>query len=175
VSEINPDEQVFPNNVVKCLGIVMPSLGDPNELFVIKRPLRPTDPNKSVGIYSTLWQPNEDSYEMGHNNLLGQPVGAMPGEPTLSQYQIGIQTLVKHSDTEAALAISSILNKRIRAVLYRNDPLRLALGSLYVQDSTSRESMKRWGVRSQRYMSNEIEGKFVFVSVLDFWIETEMI
>lgn len=167
-------ETVFPNNVVKCLGIVLPGIGDEGELTVLKRPLRPTDPDKSIGIYGTMWNPVESSYEMGHFNTLGTPVGAMPGEPTLSDYQIGIQTLVKHSDTEAALAISSVLNKRVRTVLYRNQPLRLALASLYVEDGTSRESTKRWGVRSQRYMSNEIEGKFVFVSVLDFWIETEM-
>lgn len=165
-------DAVFPNNVVKCLGIVMPALGDVDELTVLRRPLRPTDPNKSIGVYATLWTPDERSYEMGHLNVLGQQSG--PSEPSLSSYQIGIQTLVKHGDTEQALAIASVLNKRVRAVLYRNEPLRVALGSLYVQDSTSRESMRRWGVRSQRYFSNEIEGKFVFTSVLDFWIETEM-
>lgn len=165
-------DSVFPNNVVKCLKIVMPALGDDGELTVLARPLRPSDPNKSIGVYGTLWMPDERSYEMGHNNVLGQP--SSPSEPTLATYQIGIQTLVKHSDTEAALAVGSVLNKRVRAVLYRNGPLQVALGSLYVEDSTSRESLKRWGVRSQRYFSNEIEGKFVFTSVLDFWIETEM-
>lgn len=151
----------FPNNVVECLATVLPSVDEDCTLY--KRPLRPTDPNYALSVYGTLWQPNEESYEMGH----------LTGEPTLATYQIGIQTLVKDGDTERALGISSILTKRVRTVLYRNEPLRVALGSLYVQDENSTERLRRWGVRSQRYMSNDIEGKFVTISVLDFWIETE--
>lgn len=161
---IDPEaEAVFPFNFVKCLGIVLPGMDA--DVTVVKRPLRPTDPNYAVGVYGTLWQPMEDSFEIGHSS---------PSEPTLSQYQVGVQTLVKDGDTERGLAISSILANRVRSVLYRNQPLRLALGSLYVQDGASRESMRRWGVRSQRYMSNDIEGTFVTISVLDLWIETEM-
>lgn len=151
----------FPNNVVECLAIVLPSVDE--DVTVYKRPLRPTDPNYAISVYSTLWQPQEDSYEMGH----------LETEPTLSNYQIGIQTLVKDGDTERALGISSVLTKRVRTVLYRNEPLRVALGSLYVEEGSLKESLRRWGVRSQRYMSNDIEGKFVTISVLDFWIETE--
>lgn len=154
---------VFPNNVVACLKIVLPGI-DPDVTFY-SRPLRPTDPNYAISAYGTLWQPNEESYEMGHS---------APSEATLNTYQIGIQTLVKDGDTERGLAVSSILTNRVRAVLYRNEPLRLALGSLYVQDATFRESMRRWGIRNQRFMSNDIEGTFVTISVLDLWIETEM-
>lgn len=156
-------EAVFPYNFVRCLNIVLPGIDE--DVTVYNRPLRPTDPNYALGIYGTLWQPNEESYEMGH--------GA-PSEPTLSSYQVGVQTLTKDGDTERGLVTSSILANRVRAVLYRNEPLRLALGSLYVQDGNSRESMRRWGVRSQRYMSNDLEGTFVTISVLDLWIETEM-
>lgn len=158
-------EAVFPNNVVRCLEIVLPGI-DP-DVAVFPRPLRPSDPDHSIGVYAALWQPDEDSYEM---KGIGSPHAS---EPTLQTYQIGIQSLVKHGDSTVALAISSILNNRIRSVLYRNAPLAVALGSLYTDDGTVRESMRRWGVRSQRYMSNDIEGKFVFISVLDFWIETE--
>lgn len=161
---IDPNEEaVFPNNVVSILSTVFEGI-DP-DLITLKRPLRPTDPNYSVGTYGTLWQPNEDSHEMGH---------AAPSEATLSNYQIGVQTLVKDGDSERALVVSSILTNRVRAVLYRNQPLRVALGSLYVTDDLYRESMRRWGVRNQRFMSNDIDGKFVTVSVLDLWIETEM-
>ncbi len=158
-------EQAFPNNVVNllCLPAALPSI-DP-DMTLLKRPLRPSDPNYALGIYGTLWTPNDDSQEMR---------GVNAGEPTLSSYQIGIQTLVKDGDIEKGLAISSILAKRIRAVLYRNQPLRVALQSLYVQDGAFRESARRWGARSQRYMSNDIEGTFVTISVLDLWIETEM-
>lgn len=152
----------FPNNVVDAIAEVVPGI-DP-DVTVYRRPLRPTDPNYAVSVYGTMWTPDEESFEIGH---------ASPGEPTLQKYQIGIQTLVKDGDTVRALAQSTILASRIRAVLYRNADMRVALASLYVQDGASRESMKRWGINSQRFMSNDIEGKFVTISVLDLWIETE--
>lgn len=163
------EEAVFPNNFVEVLAIVLPGIDE--ETTVQKRPLRPTDPNYSLGIYATLWQPNEDSYEIGH---LGGLIDAGPNEATLSTYQIGIQVLVKDSDSSRALAVSSLLNRRVRSVLYRNDALRLALAGLYTTEGSVTERLKRWGIRSQRYLSNDIEGKFVFVSVLDMFIETEV-
>ena len=160
---IDPDlEAVFPNNVVECLSIVLPGV-DP-DLTVYHRPLRGTDPNYSLGVYGTLWTPNEQSYEINPK---------MNPEPTLQEYQIGIQTLVKDGDPVRALRVGSILNKRVRGVLYRNAPLRVALGQLKVEDGTYPESFRRCGIRTQRYMSNDLEGAFVFISVIDFWIETE--
>lgn len=156
-------EAVFPGNVIECIAAVLPAVDA--DATVYKRPLRPTDPNYAIGIYATTWSPDEDSLEIGH---------APPQEATLNSYQIGVQTLIKDGDTERGLAIGTIFARRVRSVLYRNEPLRIALGSLYVEDGSSRESMKRFGVRGQRFMSNDIEGKFVFISVLDYWIETEM-
>ena len=160
----DPTIAVFPQNFVNVLAPVLHAI-DEDQLTLAKRPLRPTDPNMSIGVYGTLWQPEEESYEMGHNP---------PQEPTLQQYQVGIQTLAKHGDVEALLNINSVLAYRIRTVLYRNQPLRLALGSLKVEDATFTESLRRWGIRTQRYMSNDVEGTFVTSSVLDLWIETEM-
>ena len=161
---IDPDAQPgFPNNVVKCLQIVLPGIDE--DVVVFPRPLKPTDPNFSVGVYGALWTPNQDSNEIGH---------IAPGEPTLGTYRLGIQTVTKDGDSERGLATSSILANRIRTVLYRNQPLRVALGSLQVQDGDFKESLRRWGISNQQYMSNELDGTFVTVSVLDLWIETEM-
>ena len=167
---IDPTEEaVFPNNFVEILAVVLPGIDE--ECTLYKRPLRPTDPNYALGVYATIWTPNEDSYEMGH---LGMAYSVGPNEPTLSNYQIGIQVLVKDGDTSRALAVSSLLNRRVRSVLYRNDDLRLALAGLSTTEDGVVEHLKRWGIRSQRYMSNDIEGKFVFISVLDMFIETEV-
>jgi hypothetical protein len=160
---ITADESVFPNNVVELLEISFQGI-DP-DLTVLKRPLRPSDPNQCIGVFPALWQPEEDSLEMGHS---------APHEPTLAQYQIGIQAFVKDGDEIRGLAIHSILSKRVRGVLYRDQALRVALQSLYVSDGVSTESLRRWGVRTQRYMNNDIDGKFVYVSTLDYWIETEV-
>jgi hypothetical protein len=160
---IDPDtESVFPNNVVECLAIVLPAV-DP-DVVLLRRPLRGTDPPYSIGVYATLWTPDQESYEINPK---------MAPEPTLQEYQIGIQTLIKDGDPIRALRTASVLNKRVRGVLYRNAPLRVALGSLQVTDGTYVESFRRSGIRTQRYMSNDLEGAFVFISVIDFWIETE--
>ena len=163
---IDPDANpVFPNNVVAALGPVIEAID--SDCLALYRPLRPSDPNYSVGVYGTLWTPDDESMEIGH------PLNPM--ETTLQRYQIGIQTLVKDGDPMRGLTISSILTNRVRAVVYRNQPIRVALTSLYVVDSDGhRESLKRWGIRTQRFMSNEIEGQFITISVLDLWIETEM-
>ncbi|QEM40906.1 MAG: hypothetical protein [Phage AS32] len=160
---IDPNTPVFPQNVVNVLGDVLPSVD--SDVVFLPRPLRPSDPHMSLGVYGTVWMPDEESYEMGH---------IAPGEATLGNYQIGIQTLVKDGDSQRGLNISSILSYRLRTVLYRNEPLRLALGSLNVQDGNFNERMRRWKIRSQRFMSNDIEGSFVTTSVMDLWIETEM-
>ena len=168
---VDPDiEAVFPNNFVQVLSIVLPGIA--TEITLKKRPLRPTDPNYSIGVYATVWQPMEDSYEM--RGVLGGSGDVGPNEATLSRYQIGIQLLVKDSDSARALAVSSLLNRRIRSVLYRNTALRVALAALYATEDGVTERLQRWGIRNQRYLSNDIEGKFVFMSVLDMWIETEV-
>lgn len=154
---------VFPQNFVNTLSPVLDAID--SDLLILKRPLRPTDPNLSVGVYGTMWTPNEESLEMGH---------VAPSEATLNMYQVGVQTLVKHGDAQELLNINSVLVYRIRTVLYRNQPLRVLLGSLKVEDGAFKESLRRWGIRNTRYMSNDIEGTFVTTSVLDLWIETEM-
>jgi hypothetical protein len=160
---IDPNlEAVFPNNVVQALSTVFPAID--SDVTVYNRPLRGTDPSYAIGVYGTLWTPDEQSYEISPQ---------MSHEPTLQEYQIGIQSLIKDGDVIRALRTSSILNKRIRGVLYRNTPLRVALGSLQVSDGDYTESFRRCGIRTQRYMSNDLEGAFVFISVIDFWIETE--
>src|SRR5689334_19734686 len=115
---ITAGEAVFPQNFIECLAIVLPSIDpepDPaKKLQIFRRPLRPTDSNQCIGIYGTMWQPDENSYEIGH---------VPPQEATLNTYQVGIQTLVKDGDTQRGLAVSSILTKRVRSVVYRNEPL----------------------------------------------------
>jgi hypothetical protein len=159
---LDVNEPVFPNNAVVLLSDALQGIDE--DMTVLRRPLRPSDPDHSIGIFGSLWQPDEESYEMGHRN---------PSEPTLSSYQLGIQALIKDGDEERGLILHSLLSMRIRSVLYRNEALHVALGSLFVTDGTSVERTRRWGVRNQRYMNNDIEGKFVYLSTLEYWLETE--
>ena len=160
------DQNVFPNNVVELVTARTRLLD--TDMFVTKRPLRESDPNQSVGVFAAQWLPEEDSYEM-----VAAPVGRH--EPTLQQYIITVQAFVKDMDEERGLATHSVLSKMIRSMLYRDDPLRVALGSLSVTTDNSIERTQRWGIRQQRYFSNELSGSWLYLSTLEFWLETETV
>ncbi len=55
---IQNTDAVFPNNVVKLLSTRFRVI-DP-DLYILNRPLRAEDPTQCVGIYESLWTPNED-------------------------------------------------------------------------------------------------------------------
>jgi hypothetical protein len=58
-------------------------------------------------------------------------------------------------------------------VLYRDTTLRIAFPQLVVTDLGVTERVKRWGVQQQRFFSNELAGTWVYLSNLEFFIETE--
>lgn len=164
MSLVAGDEPVFPNNIIGILKdrgeIFMPNV------FTFRRPLRPSDPEESIGFYPATWEPDERSHEIGH---------AAPFEPTLQKYLIGAQAFVKDGDEERGLARHSVLSKMIRTMLYRDEPLRVGLSMLSVSMNGSVESARRWGIRSQRYLNNELDGSFLYLSTLEFWLETETV
>lgn len=134
------------------------------QLAVFKRPLRSSDPVQCVGIIPVQWTPDPDSTEM---------MGQQSYGPTIGEYVIGIQAFVKDMDEERGLATHSVLSKMIRSMLYRDTVLRVGLGSLSVTMNDSTERAKRWGIRRQGYVNNEISGSFHYLSTLEFWLETE--
>lgn len=163
---ITATEPVFPNNAVDLIATRCGLLDA--DLWITKRPLRESDPVQSIGVFGSQWNPAEDSYEMR---------GGAPSthEPTLSSYLIGVQAFVKDMDEEKGLATHSVLSKMIRAMLYRDAPLRLGLRSLSVVMDGSTERTQRFGIRTQRYLSNELQGSWLYLSTLEFWLETETV
>lgn len=169
---ITGDEVVFPNNVVNMIFTrfeqlwVTPEPDESQQTRLLKRPLKDTDNSESIGIYPGLWTPDENSYEIA---------GTVPGIPTIQRYLIMMQGFIKDSDRERGIAKHSVLAMRLRNVLYKDPVLRLALASgVQITEFGVTESLKRWGVQTQRYFSNEIPaGTWVFLSTLEYWIETE--
>lgn len=159
-------EPVFPNNIVDLVHVAAEGLSEGIRVF--NRPLRESDPQESIGIFAALWEPDEESLEFS-----GGPEG--PSEPTLQTYIVAVQGFVKDFNEEKGLARHSILSKLIRSMLYRNAALRVALRSLSVSLDDSVESTRRWGIRVQRFHSNEIGGDFLYLSTLEFWLETETV
>lgn len=163
---IDASEPVFPNNVVELLALRMNDIDTDVEVF--RRPLRNTDPNQSIGVFAQLWTPDDTSLEMR-----GMTTGA-PQEPTLQTYHGSLQAFIKDGDEERGLATHSVLSASVRSVLYRDVPLQVAFRNLSVTYTTGAvETLKRWGIRTQRYFSNEIDAQWLYLSTLEFFIETE--
>lgn len=161
---IEADPTAFPGNVITK---VMPRLQElDSDLFVVSRPLRPTDPEQAVGITPVQWGPRVDSYEMGRRS---------PGEPTLQRYDFVIQCMIKDTDQESGPAVISALSSMVRRMLYRNASLNVDLNLLTSSALGSTERTQRWGVTNQLFLSNEISGNWVYVSTLEFWVETESV
>ena len=161
------DSAEFPNNIVDIIA-TRAELIDA-DLFVTRRPLRNTDPNQSVGVYAGDWQPQDNSKEF---KGLGN---AHASTPTLSRYRIIVQSFIKDMDQERGLNVHAVLSRMVRSMLYTDEPLRVALAGLSVNLDGSTERTQRWGVTSQKFFSNELSGDWLYLSILEFWLETETI
>jgi hypothetical protein len=159
---ITADENAFPNNIVSLLEIRIALLD--SDLAVVKRPLRNTDPNQAVGIFASNWVPNDDSKEMR---------GIAPMQPTLSSYRIAIQAFIKDMDEERGLNTHAVLSRMLRAMVYTDQPLRVALATLTASLGSATERSQRWGISQQRFFSNELGGEWLYLSILEMWLETE--
>lgn len=161
---ITAEEPVFPNNVVSLCKTRFGTID--TDIEVLRRPLRNTDPQQSIGIFAQQWLGNDRSKEI---------MGGFQ-EPTLQTYRTGIQAFVRDGDEERGLAIHSVLASRIRSMLYRDTPLQVGLSSLSATDPATgvKESARRWGIGPQRFYSNEIGGEWLYLATLEFWLETEI-
>ena len=163
---ITADPTVFPNNIISSLKPRIQAFD--SDLYVTSRPLRDSDPFQSIGVFASLWGPEQDSLE-----IIGAPLGRQ--EPTLQRYRVTIQVLVKNMDEEIGISEHATLSKMVRGMLYRDETLRVQLATLVWTDGLTTERAKRWGVVSQRFISNEIGGVWLYLSILEFWLETETV
>lgn len=160
---IDPDEAVFPNNAAALIIARVPVAVDA-DLTVVGRLLRATDPAQSVGVTGAVWMPDPESFEI---------TPAMAGIPTLQRYSITVQGFIKDADEARGLKAHSVLAYRLRSMLYADAPLKVGFSALQASLNGKTERARRWGVESQRFISNELDKTFLFLSVLEFWMETE--
>lgn len=162
---ITPDNTIFPNNAVVLITDRVKLLDTDLANAVFGRPLRNSDPNQCVGVFGSVWVPDQDSLEMR---------GFMPTqEPTLGRYIITVQSFVKDMEEERGLNTHNTLSRILRGMLYNDAPLRQSLATLSSTVGNSTERYKRSGVSQQRYFSNELQGQWLYLSILEFWLETE--
>lgn len=163
---ISANSTFFPYNAIDKLALAFSDIDQDGDLVVLKRSLRESDPVQAIGIFASHWTPDNDSKEM--KGVIG---GA--SEPTLSRYVISIQVYIKDMDEERGAAVHATLAKIVRAMLYRDTALHVALRALTASVAGSTESTRRFGVDTQRYLSNELQGSWLYLSIVDFWLETE--
>lgn len=157
----NVEEFDFPDNV---MGVIGNHLGqEPWVDNVVYRGLEPTDANKTLALDGLEWMPDEDSIEIGPFI-----------EPSRQDYLIQVQFMVKDADRDAGGVLHRKSAKDIRRMLYRDEPLAVALRQLATSESGRTESLFRWKVLGQRLASNDIKGTFTAVSVLELQVTTQI-
>lgn len=161
---ITEDNSQFPNNIVELVALRTKLLD--SDLEVFKRPIRPTDPNQCVGVLGSNWVPRDDSKEM-----LGQTFAV---QPTLSTYSCTVQALIRDTEEARGLNVHGVLSRMIRSMIYTDNPLRVALSQLSSTLNGRTEVSQRWGVTQQRFFVNEISGEWLYMSILELWLETEI-
>lgn len=153
-------ETGFPGNV---LGEIELSLQDYMPMFqVIRRPVRQTDPERTIGLFLVDWTPRMDSVLIGPQ-----------WEPELATYEYRLQLLIKHTDEIEGRRMFGAASKSLKAILYRDPDLVVRLTTLNETVLDVRETVKRFGVRRQRFLNNEIRGSFLYLAATDLWVETE--
>lgn len=148
----------FPDCVLEVLAARLRTLPGVNEVVI--RPLDPTDGNGTIGLTAVGWEPVE--YEIGGHG------------PTLSEYSVVIEHLVKHSDRVEGNRLHRSVARSVRMMLYRDTDTQVALRQIVHQTPDSRERMMKWSL-FQRFASNEINRSFFFVSATTMNFQTELV
>lgn len=150
---------VFPQNVMQVVQARFQMLWPATGVFL--RPLHPTDLTQSIGIFPSDLVPDGETYEMPSK------------EPTIQRYIIRIQGFVKDTVEDRGIATHSVMAKKLRSVLYNDNLLAVGLNSLAVVMDGATERVQRRGILRHLYISNQIDGNFLYLSVIDYWLETE--
>jgi hypothetical protein len=158
----NQGDPLFPYNAVTLLAARFQMID--TDLFVCKRKLYTTDPAQAIGVSAALWSPDPQSYQMR---------GTLSTEPSIQRYEINVQALVKDTDEENGIAVSSKLSKIVRGIILTDVPLRDSLRSLSSTLYGVTERTLRWSIPAQRYLSQELSGQFVYLSTIQVQLETE--
>lgn len=156
---------MFPMGFIPPLMDAMErNLNGDNEYSIFARPISPTDPSRSICIFPTDWSANPDD----------KLIGALNGEPFQAQYKIAIQNSMVHGDTEEGRRLFSIDAKAIRAILYRDSALRVALTSQVEVFMNTTERVQKFDVLRQEFMASRMTVGFMYLAKTEIAITTEI-
>jgi hypothetical protein len=149
----------FPMDFVDPIVASMKNLMN-SEILVEPRPLSALDSN-TIGVYPTTWLPAVDSHLIGQN------------EPTLNNYIVQIANVLVHGDDIEGRRLHGADCRSIRAILYRDDGLRVALLGLAEVLFGSVERVKKYNVQRQDFLASRLDIGFTFLCTTDLVIQTE--
>jgi hypothetical protein len=133
------------------------------EYRIFRRPVSMTDPSRSIGVFADHWMASPED----------KLIGARNREPFQSTYRIFIQNIVIHGDTEVGRAIHSLDSKSIRAILYRDTALHVALAGQTEIFMGSTERVLKYDVLRQEYGTTRSTVGFLYLAKTEFSITTE--
>lgn len=155
------DLTMFPMNSVDEIRVSLDQYLD-TDVTVVRRPLRTLDPNRCVGIFPVSQEPIEGSEQIGQF------------EPALNRYNLRCQLLVKHADEEEGRRLYAVDTTVVKTILYRDAALHARLAALSHTIMGTTERYKQFKVRQQRFLNNELGSQWVYLSVTDLVLETEI-
>jgi hypothetical protein len=118
----------------------------------------------AVAIWPSAWEPEDDT----------KLIGVESGEPTRQRHLLVAQCLVISPDQQDGYLRYSYAMRKMRAMLYRDTPLRLALHAMSEDLLGSTERVVGLDVLRQRHLPARFE-QFVFLGHTDIRIITDVV
>lgn len=152
-------DEVWPTNAIRVFVEELAQMEDIEG--AVDRPLDPNDANKSLGVWAEGWQAPRDAYQIGSN------------WPILGVYTFKIDLMVKGYDRAETQNTLSLLTKRLRAMLYRDEDLQVRLKQLSETAFGTTERFKVFRVTRQDFSSGQLGDTHIAASTTTLTVETE--
>lgn len=150
---------VWPTNVVDVLVEELLNMEDVEA--TTSRGLTEDDTSGGIGVYVVSWAPPADAYVIGQ------------ADPILNVYTFGLDLMIKALDRAEAATTLSVMTKRLRTMLYRDDDLQVRLKQLSETAFGRTETYKRMRVTRQDYRTGTLGGVHLAASTTTLTVETD--
>lgn len=159
---IDGDEGVFPNVIVDLLfdaaAVSLPVQS------IVKRPIRVSDLDQTVSVYSSNWTPDNDSKEIGSRGA------------TVEKFEVGMQALIKDMDRDRGSNRLGVLSEMVRTFVYSDANFNLGLGQLSTSFGGVNKRVQKLEVTKQNYyVATPKNRQFVYLSEMTLTAEVQIV
>lgn len=159
---LDGDEAVFPNVIVDLFFDRIPQTLPVQAVF--KRPMRASDLDQSIFVYSSNWRPDSNTYEIGGHG------------PSVEKYEIGMQALIKDTDRDRGANRLGVLSELLRTFVYSDEELRLGLGQLSTSFGGKTKKVQKTVVTKQNYfVATPKSRQFLYLSEMTLTVDVQII